>query len=101
MDKCGMQYEEEKDIGIFFVMLTGRMVPTLRIPGKDINISNSSDILRYLYGHVKGQDESKAKFLEPTPQSVQLEEKVDKIGYHMRAWLYYHVRINYIEFLWR
>ena len=83
LDKSGLKYEEEKDIGIFWVMTTGRTVPTLNVPGKDINISNSSDILRYLYGHIKGQDEKKANFLEPTPESVQLEEKLDQLGSHL------------------
>ena len=83
LDKSGLKYEEEKDIGIFWVMTTGRTVPTLNVPGKDINISNSSDILRYLYGHIKGQDEKKANFLEPTPESVQLEEKLDQLGHHL------------------
>ena len=94
LDKSGIKYEEEKDIGIFWVMTTGRIVPTLKIPANDISISNSSDILRYLYGHIKGQDEQKAKFLEPSPESVELEAKLDKLAYHIRTWLYFQFLVN-------
>ena len=114
LDKSGLKYEEEKDIGIFWVMITGRTVPNLKLPGKSISISNSSDILRYLYGHIKGQDEKKANFLEPTPESVQLEEKLDQLGSHLvhfflsslnwtkilislyvqRTWLYFQFLVN-------
>ena len=75
-------------------MTTGRIVPTLKIPANDISISNSSDILRYLYGHIKGQDEQKAKFLEPSPESVELEAKLDKLAYHIRTWLYFQFLVN-------
>ena len=61
MDKAKIPYKEEKDIGIFWILTTGRLVPTLKIPGLGISISNSSDILKYLYGHVQCLDEEKAK----------------------------------------
>ena len=54
-------------------------------------ISNSSDILKYLYAHLKCSDEEGAKFLEPTPKSVELEKKIDECGRHIRTYIYYHV----------
>jgi len=93
MDKAKIPYEEEKDIGIFWVLTTGRLVPNLFIPAKNILISNSSDILKYLYAHLKCSDEEGAKFLEPTPKSVELEKKIDECGRHIRTYIYYHVLV--------
>lgn len=90
LDKTGMEYEEEKDIGIFWILTTGRPVPTLNIPGKMISIANSSDILRYLYGHLKACNPEKAEFLEP--QNLEMEEKMDKMAHQLRTFLYYHVK---------
>ena len=95
LDKANVAYEEEKDIGIFWVLTTGRLVPTLRIPGKPISISNSSDILKYLYGYVKSVDEERAKFLEPSPSFSELEEKIDLMGTQVRTYVYYHVRHSF------
>jgi glutathione S-transferase len=97
LDKSGIQYEEEKDIGIFGVLTTGRMVPTLRVPGKNISISNSSDILRYLYGHLLGTDPDKAMFLKPTAESLEWESKFDKMGVDIRRYAYYHVMNEFIS----
>ena len=99
LDKTSIPYEEEKDIGIFWVLTTGRLVPTLTIPSKNISISNSSDVLKYLYSHVKCIDEEKAKFLEPTPKSLELEKKIDQMGVHIRTYIYYHVSISYLWLL--
>jgi hypothetical protein len=91
LDKSGIQYVEEKDIGIFWAIMAGRNVPTLRVPGKNISISNSSDILRYLYGHVLGIETEKAKFMEPSPKSSEWEAKLDQMGLDLRTFAYYHV----------
>ena len=96
LDKANIAYDEEKDIGIFWILTTGRMVPTLRIPGKNISISNSSDILTYLYGLVKRVDEEKAKFLEPSQSYFELEQKIDLMGRQVRTWIYYHVSFKLI-----
>jgi len=93
MDKAKIPYEEEKDIGLFWILTTGRLVPTLHIPGLNISISNSSDILKYLYSHLKCLDEEKAKFLEPSPKSLELEQKIDKMGAQVRRYIYYHALI--------
>ena len=94
LDKSGLKYEEEKDIGIFWVLTLGRMVPTLKIPGKNISIANSEDIIKYLYGHVKSQDEDKAKFLEPSAKAAALEKRMDLMAGHIRTYFYYNVSIQ-------
>ena len=94
LDKAGLSYEEEKDVGIFGILFLGRSVPVLNLPGKNVSIGNSAEILQFLYGHVKSIDEEKAKFLEHTPESAQMEEKIDNMGRYVRTWVYYHVRIS-------
>ena len=49
LDYAGIDYKEEQDCGIMGLLFLGRRVPTLKVPSKDISISNSSDILRYLH----------------------------------------------------
>ena len=101
LDKSGLNYEEEKDVGIMGIIMTGRTVPTFKIPKHDISISNSSDILKYIYGHLLTQDEDRAKFLQPSPKSRELEAEIDRMGYNIRTYLYYHVSIyigyNYLN----
>ena len=101
MDRCQIEYEEEKDIGIFGVLFTGRMVPTLRVPKHDISISNSSDILKYIYADMLTKDEEKAKFLEPSAKGKELVDQMDKMAAQLRRYLYYHVsnRVNLLHFL--
>ena len=91
MDRCQIEYEEEKDIGIFGVLFTGRMVPTLRVPKHDISISNSSDILKYIYADMLTKDEEKAKILEPSAKGKELVDQMDKMAAQLRRYLYYHV----------
>jgi len=91
LDRSGLDYEEEKDIGIFWILVTGRMVPNLQIPHKDIYIANSSDIIKYLYGHMLSLDEEKAKFLQASPNATELEKKLDILGHNLRRYMIYHV----------
>ena len=98
MDKSGMVYEEEKDIGIFWIIMTGRMVPTLKIPKYNISISNSSDILKYLYANLLIQDEEKAKFMKPSAKSREMEIKIEKMGNNLRVYLYYHILVENSNF---
>jgi len=93
LDKSGLNYEEEKDVGILGIITTGRSVPTFKIPKHDISISNSSDILKYLYGHLLTQDEDRSKFLQPSPKSRELEAQIDRMGYNLRTYLYYHILV--------
>ena len=95
MDRAGIAYEEEKDIGIFFAIVIGRMVPTLIIPKHELSISNSSEILKYLYADLLNKDEEKAKFMEPSVKNRELEIKIEEMGDNLRTYFYYHVSIYY------
>ncbi len=61
----------------------------LHVPGKNISIANSSDILRYLYG-LHCHDEKRSAFLTPTAEALALEKKIDKMGQDIRRYVYYH-----------
>lgn len=85
LDYARIKYREEQDIGILGVLTTGRRVPTLRVPSKNISVSNSSDILRYVYGaNYADMDEKTRRFFEPTPEAVRLEKKFDRLGEDLR-----------------
>lgn len=79
MDHLGIPYEEEINVDIIFWLLSGRQVPCLLVPSKGICITNSSDILRYLYG-IYAYDSARASFFRPTCRSIALEEKFDRLG---------------------
>ncbi len=80
LDYMGLPYEEEQDMGVlgnqrlfsisqistFFPtgrFILGRSVPVLKIPTREISLSNSSDILRYLYGAYGHQSKEMRTFL--------------------------------------
>ena len=79
LDYAGIAYEEEQDVGIIGILLLGRTVPTLHVPARGVTISNSSDILRYLYA-VNLNNRDVGKFLEPTAEAVRLENTFDKFA---------------------
>ena len=92
IDRLGLPYRETANGGTLGAFFTGRTVPKLHIPtGKVIStIGNSSDILRYLWGRYGNtpEYESKAKFLEPTPEATALEEQLDGYGVDLQRWFY-------------
>ena len=72
MDYMNIPYEEEENSGILGIMALGRSVPQLKvnnmsdyfraifqIPQADLTITNSADILRYLYGCHAGRSSTK------------------------------------------
>ena len=81
---------EEENVGVLGLFLLGRGVPQLKVPGKNIVISNSADILRYLYGDNCTMDEREA-FLRPTTRSLELEKKFDRLGEDYRRFAYFHI----------
>ena len=64
-----MDYEEEMNVGALGLFLLGRRVPQLKVPSKNICITNSSDILRYVYGITKNDPKAEA-FLNPSPEAI-------------------------------
>lgn len=87
LDHLKTPYHEEENVGILGIFLLGRRVPQLSIPALGITISNSSDILRYLLGKYS-TDPQKADFLRPTPESLSLESKFDRLGELFRVVVY-------------
>lgn len=92
MDRLGLDYVEAQSVGTVGVWLTGRTVPRLRVRTGAVrsSISNSADILRYLWGRYSASSEQ-AAFLEPTSERLELEHKLDLYGRNIQVWFYYHL----------
>lgn len=93
MDRLGLDYEERVCAGTLGAFYWGRTVPLLDVRTGTVRsgISNSSDILRYLwgaYGIARGDD---SRFLEPTADRLALEERLDRYGRHLQVWIYTHL----------
>jgi len=93
LDRLGVPYEEVPNVGVLGVLLTGRTVPWLEVPPGLTRISESSRILRYLWGEYAGRlPGDRTWFLEPTPAALDLEAKLDRrLGNDVRVWLYHHL----------
>jgi glutathione S-transferase len=90
LDELNEPYEEVENIGILGVVLFGRLVPVLHIPKNKTSISNSRDIVRFLYSKYVLED--RAKFLKPIGGlAVQLEDSFEKLGVHARKWIYFNI----------
>ena len=90
LDRLGVEFDEEMDIGTLGVFFTGRTVPRLRIrTGLVVSrIGNSSDILRYLWGRYAAELDDAVAFLEPTSEALELERQLDTYGAHLQRWIY-------------
>ena len=93
LDRLGVPYEEVPNVGVLGVLLTGRTVPWLEVPPGLTRISDSSRILRYLWGEYAGRlPGDRTWFLEPTPAALELEARLDRrLGNDVRVWLYHHL----------
>jgi hypothetical protein len=97
LDRLGVEYKEVETVGVLGVMLYHRLVPTLHIPGLKTSISNSPDIMNFLYGrHI---NDSQAGFLKPiaNPSDMEFEEKLTRGAYYFRLWAYYYVLVDNAE----
>ena len=90
LDRLGVEYVEEANVGIMGVFLIGRTVPRLRV-GSSTIITGSNVILRYLYGRYSASRPNDAAFLHATADDLALEARIDRFGVHIRRWIYYHV----------
>lgn len=93
LDRAGLHYVEQPNVGTMGAFFTGRSVPRLwaRTGLVHSSIGNSAEILRYLwgcYGHELG---SRADFLKPTHDRVALETRLDRYGQDLQVWIYYHI----------
>ena len=93
MDRLGIEYKERQWIGVLGVFTMGRSVPLLKIRTGLVrsSIGNSPEILRYLWGAYAAVLGDRAKFLEPTPERLELERKLDRYGRDLQVWVYYHI----------
>jgi len=90
MDYMNIPYEEEENSGILGIMALGRSVPQLKIPQADLTITNSADILRYLYGCHAGNP-AREEFLRRTDEAAAWEQKFDLLGEHYRRFCYFTI----------
>jgi len=93
----GIDFEEEFDAGIVGVFLFQRTVPVLTIPRKRVSIGNSPDILRYAYGNIcgdAGYSDKIRKFLQPSPEALELEKKFDEVGTAYQIIIYHEMFEN-------
>ena len=92
LDRLGVDYTEVCSAGVLGVMFTGRTVPRLNIQTGIVrsSIGNSAEILRYLWGEYSAKLDT-AGFLKPTPERLELEAKLDRLGRNLQQWIYYHV----------
>ena len=90
LDRLGVPYDEVPNVGILGVLLTARTVPWLEVPPGATRISESSQILRYLWGQYAGVlPADRTWFLEPTPAALELEARLDRrLGNDVRVWAY-------------
>lgn len=67
--------------------------PTLRPPPGAVTsrIGDSPAILRYLWGAYASEYGEHAAFLEPTPNALALEQKLDRYGAWLQRWFYHHL----------
>ncbi len=95
LDRLGIDYTEVSSGGLIGVMFTGRTVPRLNIRTGIVrsSIGNSAEILRYLWGEHSARLET-AAFLEPTPERLELEKKIDRCGLYLQQWIYYHLLLD-------
>ena len=89
LDRLGVEYVEQHDMGILGALVAGRTVPVLHVPEAHTRIGNSPEILRYLYGSTIDPD--KRRFLEQTRESLELEKQIDRFGIDIRVWAYEHI----------
>lgn len=95
MDRLGLEYVEKPWVGTLGVFYKGRSVPQLFFQTGLMrsSIGNSAEILRYLWGVSAGLSDE-ATFLEPTPERLELERRLDRYGVDLQIWVYYHLLNN-------
>jgi len=93
MDRTGLDYVEKTSGGTLGAYFAGRTVPRLRVRtgATRAQIGNSPEILRFLWGAYSGVADVDVSHLEPTPERLALEKRIDRYGVHLQLWIYYHV----------
>jgi glutathione S-transferase len=92
LDRTGVAYTEVPSIGILGILLTGRTVPLLLLPASRTSISDSPEILRFLWGRYSAERPECVRFLAPTAEAVALEKHFDyALGVNVRLWSYWQL----------
>ena len=93
LDRLGVEYREEAWAGTLGAYYLGRSVPRLFMRTGMVwsQIGNSPEILRYLWGEYSGTLGDAASFLEPTPERLEFEQRLDRYGRNLQVWIYYHL----------
>lgn len=93
MDRMGLEYTERQVGGTLGAFFLGRTVPQLKVRTGAVRsvIGNSPEILRYLWGAYGAALGDKADFLQPTPERLALEKRLDRYGVNLQVWIYYHI----------
>lgn len=93
LDRLGVDYTEKPVGGTLGAFFLGRTVPLLRFRTGAVvsRIGNSPEILRYLWGRYSGAMPEQARFLEPTPERLDFEQKIDRCGVDLQVWVYFHI----------
>jgi len=93
MDRAGFDYAEEASGGTLGAYFAGRTVPRLKIRTGAVRsqIGNSPEILRFLWGANNGTEEFDVSHLQPTPERLALEKRLDRYGSNLQVWIYNHI----------
>jgi glutathione S-transferase len=93
MDRLGVDYVEKPVGGTLGAFFLGRTVPVLKFRSGAVrsSIGNSPEILRYLWGRYAAERPAQAAFLEPTPERLGFESRIDRCGADLQVWVYFHI----------
>jgi glutathione S-transferase len=93
LDRLGVDYVEKPVGGTLGAFFLGRTVPVLKFRSGAVrsSIGNSSEILRYLWGRYAAERPEQAAFLEPTPERLGFESRIDRCGADLQVWVYFHI----------
>jgi len=93
MDRAGIEYVERPAGGTLGAYFLGRTVPRLWIRTGAVRsqIGNSAEILRYLWGAYVTTPGASVSHLEPTPERLALEHRLDRYGVNLQVWVYHHL----------
>ena len=96
LDRLGVDYVEQQHAGVLGVVFTGRSVPVLKARTGIVRstIGHSPEILRFLWGTYSVARADAAAFLEPTPERLGLEKRIDRYGVDLQVWIYYHILLD-------
>ena len=93
MDRLGVEYTERPVGGTLGAFYLGRSVPVLhfRTGAVRSSISNSMEILRYLWGRYGAEFGVRAEFLGADTERLALERWIDRCGVDLQVWVYHYL----------